>query len=114
MEISLNQWRSIISLLIIVIAIAFYFFGENVYDRNIRLLMEENFQGEIIHKYIDYDNHAYSIIVLKNSEEIALSSNLDRIVEIGDSISKTKNDSLYWVYKKSDTIIYNGAQDIKK
>ncbi|WP_117880359.1 hypothetical protein [Aureibaculum luteum] len=70
--------------------------------------------GKIVDKYLDKENHGYLTISIKNQkgiyiiqDEILYEFNNYELIEIGDSISKTKGELIAHLYKP------NGETELK-
>lgn len=69
--------------------------------------LKSEYVGKVSRKYIDKDNHSTSTLELENQKGSLTFYhflNYYQLIEVGDSISKTENDSIFYIIKK-DTII---------
>jgi hypothetical protein len=81
------------------------FFGEWNKRGKESFLKEEaqlEFKGKVIEEYHDRMNHNVKVAVLNDKYEYQLMSEWERLIKVGDSISK-KKDSLYVILIKAET-----------
>lgn len=69
-------------------------------------LIENSFTGIIKTKEVDHDNHNNTVLVFSNGNKLeGLNGYFWRKMQIGDSISKIKGDSIIQVFRNGDKII---------
>jgi hypothetical protein len=70
------------------------------------LFLEEEaqleFKGKVIEEYRERDNHDIKVEVLNDGYEYRVMQEWERLIKVGDSISK-KKDSLYVILIKAET-----------
>lgn len=70
----------------------------NVSLKNIR---DENFQGFVIDKNYDKNNHNSPMIYLRNKTKIAVFGQFWSQIKIGDSLEKKKGETIITVYRNN-------------
>ena len=106
-EISIKQLKVILSIGTIILAIflvyKFVFMSsrEQLRDGSLRNIREENFQGFVIDKNYDKNNHNSPMIYLRNKTKIAVFGEFWSQIKIGDSLEKKKGETIITVYRNN-------------
>lgn len=106
-ELSTKQLKAILTFVTIIFMIFFaYNFlfldnKENLLEGSLKNIQEENFQGFVINKNYDKENHNSPMIYLKNETKIAVFGEFWSQIEIGDSIVKKKGETTITVYRNN-------------
>jgi hypothetical protein len=106
-EISIKQLKVILSIGTIILAIflvyKFVFMSsrEQLRDGSLRNIREENFQGFVIDKNYDKNNHNTPMIYLRNKTKIAVFGEFWSQIKIGDSLEKKKEETIITVYRNN-------------
>lgn len=106
-EISIKQLKVILSVGTISLAIflvyKFVFMSsrEQLLDGSLRNIREENFQGFVIDKNYDKNNHNSPMIYLRNKTKIAVFGEFWSQIKIGDSLEKKKGETIITVYRNN-------------
>ena len=106
-EISIKQLKVILSIGTIILAIflvyKFVFMSsrEQLRDGSLRNIREENFQGFVIDKNYDKNNHNTPMIYLRNKTKIAVFGEFWSQIKIGDSLEKKKGETIITVYRNN-------------
>lgn len=106
-EISIKQLKVILSVGTISLAIflvyKFVFMSsrEQLLDGSLRNIREDNFQGFVIDKNYDKNNHNSPMIYLRNKTKIAVFGEFWSQIKIGDSLEKKKGETIITVYRNN-------------
>ena len=106
-EISIKQLKVILSIGTIILAFflvyKFVFMSsrEQLLDGSLRKIREENFQGFVIDKNYDKNNHNSPMIYLRNKTKIAVFGEFWSQIKIGDSQEKKKGETIITVYRNN-------------
>ncbi|HQZ23814.1 MAG TPA: hypothetical protein PLD18_00800 [Flavobacterium sp.] len=106
-EISIKQLKVILSIGTIILAFflvyKFVFMSsrEQLLDGSLRKIREENFQGFVIDKNYDKNNHNSPMIYLRNKTKIAVFGEFWSQIKIGDSLEKKKGETIITVYRNN-------------
>ncbi len=99
--------------LIIVLVVLVTFIGVMIYqettfeDRVLQKALDKNYNGIVVKKYIDYENHAVPKVILRTEKETIMFKRIYDQLKIGDSISKQQGDLKVYIYKKDRTIVFD-------
>lgn len=112
MEIDLNSWSKAKSIFIGVVILIFLIFSltkkNNIYHRMYTKKLNKHFQGFVIDKFLDVNNHSIPTIVLESNKKVSIEGEFFKKISIGDSISKKKGEHLVILYKSNnDTLIFD-------
>jgi len=77
-------------------------------------MLDKKYEGVILEKFIDYDNHAMRTIILNNGSRASINSDFYTKINIGDSISKKEGDSIIWLYKNKDTLTFDYKEWVER
>lgn len=77
-----------------------YRFYEKMYEYD----LNESYEGLILDKEIDLQDHSARNLKLPN-KTISVISEFYELIEIGDSINKKKGDTLIYLYKKNGELL---------
>jgi hypothetical protein len=106
-EMSTKQLKAVFSIGAIMLAIyLIYKFvvissEEQLLDGSLRNIREENFQGFVIDKNYDKNNHNSPMIYLRNKTKIAVFGEFWSQIKIGDSLEKKKGETIITVYRNN-------------
>lgn len=106
-EISIKQLKCVLSIGSIILALfllyKFVFMSsrEQLLDGSLRNIREENFQGFVIDKNYDKNNHNSPMIYLSDNTKIAVFGKFWSEIKIGDSIEKKKGETIITVYRNN-------------
>ena len=104
-EISIKQLKVILSIGTIILAFFLVYkfvvisSREQLLDDSLRNIREENFQGFVIDKNYDKNNHNSPMIYLRNKTKIAVFGEFWSQIKVGDSIEKKKGETIISVYR---------------
>jgi hypothetical protein len=68
------------------------------------MVLEENYDGKVIQKFVNKSNHATPTIVLDNDEHIEVVGNIYDLIEVNDSIVKYSGNTKTYIYCKDAKI----------
>ncbi|MCC9019687.1 hypothetical protein [Flavobacterium lipolyticum] len=117
-ELSAKQLKVILTVvtIIFVIFLMYNFFildnREKLLDTSLKNIQEENYQGFVINKNYDKDNHNSPMIYLKNETKVAVFGEFWSKIEIGDSIVKKKGETVITVYRNNEKFILDNQEII--
>ena len=74
---------------------------EQLLDGSLRNIREENYQGFVIDKNYDKNNHNSPMIYLSDNTKIAVFGKFWSEIKIGDSIEKKKGETIITVYRNN-------------
>jgi hypothetical protein len=106
-EISIKQLKVILSIgtIMLVIFLVYKFVvtssGEQLLDVSLKNIRQENFQGFVIDKNYDKNNHNSPMIYLRNKTKIAVLGEFWSQIKIGDSLEKKKGETIITVYRNN-------------
>ena len=104
-EISIKQLKVILSIGTIILAFFLVYkfvvisSREQLLDDSLRNIREENFQGFVIDKNYDKNNHNSPMIYLRDKTKIAVFGEFWSQIKIGDSLEKKKGETIISVYR---------------
>ena len=107
-------WNGFLILLIIVFGIQYISNDDDPLKGMIQTMLEENYQGIVTQKFIDYPNHAMRVLILNTQKRVTIDRNFYELIAVNDSISKKRDDHLIFVYKKNDTLIFDENKKIQR
>jgi hypothetical protein len=87
--------------LVLMLIVAIWIFRTNdkeSWKKVAQTLINNEFHGIVLKKYIDSENHNDPIVILTSKQKINLWNFYDN-VEVGDSLSKPKGTSIMEVYR---------------
>ena len=102
-EISIKQLKVSLSIGTIMLAIFLVYkfviisSGEQLLDVSLKNIRQENFQGFVIDKNYDKNNHNSPMIYLRNKTKIAVLGEFWSQIKIGDSLEKKKGETIITV-----------------
>lgn len=117
-EMSIKQLKVILSIRTIILAIflvyKFVFMSsrEQLLYGSLRNIREENFQGFVINKNYDKNNHNSPMIYLRNKTKIAVFGEFWSQIKIGDSLEKKKGETIITVYRNNMKFILDNKDSI--
>lgn len=120
MEITIDQLKKFSYLLIacfiisIIIWEVFYNTDQDRYEKSLKNIMQEDYNGVVIKKYADKDNHNSPKLVFSNNKQTAIFGEFYAVILVGDSIVKKKKDSKITVYRNNKEIILDNKDVLKK
>ncbi len=100
-EISIKQLKVILSIGTIILAFFLVYkfvvisSREQLLDDSLRNIREENFQGFVIDKNYDKNNHNSPMIYLRDKTKIAVFGEFWSQIKVGDSLEKKKEKQLF-------------------
>ena len=106
-EMSAKQLKAVFSIGAIMLAIYLVYkfvvisSEEQLLDGSLRNIREENFQGFVIDKNYDKNNHNSPMIYLRNKTKIAVFGEFWSQIKIGDSLEKKKGETIITVYRNN-------------
>lgn len=106
-EISIKQLKVVLNIGTIMLAFflvfKFVFMSsrEQLLDVSLKNIKEENFQGFVIDKNYDKNNHNSPMIYLSNKTKIAVFGEFWSQIKIGDSLEKKKGETIITVYRNN-------------
>jgi hypothetical protein len=106
-EISIKQLKVVLNIGTIMLAFfLIYKFvvissREQLLDCSLKNISEENFQGFVIDKNYDKNNHNSPMIYLRNKTKIAVLGEFWSEIRIGDSLVKKKGETIITVYRNN-------------
>lgn len=74
------------------------------FDLVLNTIKSDYYEGVVIDKYYDKENHNNPTLVLSSNKSITLYGEQYSLININDSISKKKNSTLLYVFKKDGII----------
>ena len=104
-EISIKQLKIILSIGTIILAFFLVYkfvvisSREQLLDDSLRNIREENFQGFVIDKNYDKNNHNSPMIYLRDKTKIAVFGEFWSQIKVGDSLEKKKGETIISVYR---------------
>ncbi len=104
-EISIKQLKVILSIGTIILAFFLVYkfvvisSREQLLDDSLRNIREENFQGFVIDKNYDKNNHNSPMIYLRDKTKIAVFGEFWSQIKVGDSLEKKKGETIISVYR---------------
>ena len=104
-EISIKQLKVVLNIGTIMLAffLVYKFVDissrEQLLDDSLKNIREENFQGFVIDKNYDKNNHNSPMIYLRNKTKIAVFGEFWSQIKIGDSLEKKKGETIITVYR---------------
>jgi len=104
-EISIKQLKVVLNIGTIMLAffLVYKFVDissrEQLLDDSLKNIREENFQGFVIDKNYDKNNHNSPMIYLRNRTKIAVFGEFWSQIKIGDSLEKKKGETIITVYR---------------
>ena len=104
-EISIKQLKVILSIGTIILAFFLVYkfvvisSREQLLDDSLRNIREENFQGFVIDKNYDKNNHNSPMIYLRDKTKIAVFGEFWSKIKVGDSLEKKKGETIISVYR---------------
>ena len=109
-------WNGFLILLVIVLGVQYINTDENQrYEGLLFNFKEESYHGIVVNKFIDYENHASRIAILKNNQRAGFYESFYEKIDVGDSLSKKKGDPIVWLYKKNGKILfYDYAEKVER
>lgn len=105
----------IVLLFIIFLGIRFYLFDNksSFRERLIESLKNEVYEGIVIKKYYDKENHNTPMIVFSNNHEAPVYGQFYSQIQNKDSVVKKKGDTRIFVYRGKQTIIFENLKVIE-
>ena len=105
----------IVSLFIVFLAIRFYLFDNksSFRERLIESLKNEVYEGVVVKKYYDKENHNTPMIVFSNNQEAPIYGQFYSQIQNNDSVVKKKGDTRIFVYRGKQTIIFDNLKVIE-
>lgn len=106
-EISIKQLKVILSIGTIMLAffLVYKFVGirskKQLLNVSLKNIRDENFQGFVIDKNYDKNNHNSPMIYLRNKTKIAVFGQFWSQIKIGDSLEKKKGETIITVYRNN-------------
>lgn len=73
--------------------------------KNYALAIDENYNGVIEKKYVSKENHNSPTVKFSKGKAMGITGNFWGKMQVGDSISKVKGDSVIQVFRNGDKII---------
>lgn len=107
-ELSTKQLKIILSIGTAIFAICLIFkflilnTDEKLLDNSLKNIQEENFQGFVIDKNYDKDNHNSPTIYFKDKTKIAVFGEFWSKIMIGDSLEKKSGETIITVYRNNE------------
>ncbi|MBP7469998.1 MAG: hypothetical protein KA782_02765 [Flavobacterium sp.] len=104
-EISIKELKVILSIGTIILAFFLVYkfvvisSREQLLDDSLRNIREENFQGFVIDKNYDKNNHNSPMIYLRDKTKIAVFGEFWSQIKVGDSLEKKKGETIISVYR---------------
>ena len=104
-EISIKQLKVVLNIGTIMLAffLVYKFVDissrEQLLDDSLKNIREENFQGFVIDKNYDKNNHNSPMIYLRNKTKIAVFGEFWSQIKIGDSLEKKKGETIITLYR---------------
>lgn len=104
-ELSSKQLKIILNIVTTIFAIAFIFKflilnkDEELLEVSLKNIQEENFQGFVIDKDCDKDNHNSPTIYFKDQNKIAIFGEFWSKIKVGDSLVKKRGETIITVYR---------------
>ena len=104
-EISIKQLKVILSIGTIILAFFLVYkfvvisSREQLLDDSLRNIREENFQGFVIDKNYDKNNHNSPMIYLRDKTKISVFGEFWSQIKVGDSLEKKKGETIISVYR---------------
>ncbi|ASK32481.1 hypothetical protein CEY12_21400 [Chryseobacterium sp. T16E-39] len=88
------------------------------YSRNMLLDLQKNLEyskeGRIVEKRLDTENRYMPYyIIFYDQEKLDIDSNFYERIKEGDSISKKRSSTLYYIYRNDSILIYDYLQTSK-
>ena len=106
-EISIKQLKFVLNIGTIMLALFLVYkfvvisSREQLLDDSLKNIKEESFQGFVIDKNYDKNNHNSPMIYLINKTKIAVFGEFWSQIKIGDSLEKKKGETIITVYRNN-------------
>lgn len=105
----------IVSLFIVFLVIRFYLFDNesSFRERLIINVKNEVYEGVVIKKYYDKENHNTPMIVFSNNQKTPIYGQFYSQIKNKDSVVKKKGDTKVFVYRGKQIIVFDNLNAIK-
>ena len=91
-----------------ILFLGFYYLSNydytKTYDGVLIGIKSDKYEGLIVEKYYDEKNHNDPTIILSNNKILTFYDDEYKQLDLNDSISKKKNSTILYVFKKNNTI----------
>lgn len=120
MEITTNHLKKISYILValvifsLIIWESFFNTQQKRYVNSLKNIMDEEYSGIVINRYVDKNNHNSPKLIFSNNTETAIFGEFFGIIQIGDSIVKKKGDSKIIVYRGKEKVILDNKEVLNK
>jgi hypothetical protein len=92
----------------------FYNTDQHRYERSVQNMMQEDYNGVVVKKYIDKANHNSPMLRFSNKKEIAIFGRFYAVIKIGDSLIKNNNSLKILVYRGDSKLVLDINDALKK
>ncbi|MPS66056.1 MAG: hypothetical protein DI622_22205 [Chryseobacterium sp.] len=75
--------------------------------------LEYKKEAYIIRKGIDSSNRNMPYVIFSDKEKLDIGNNFLKLIEVGDSISKKRSSTIYYIYRGKKIIKYDFFEDSK-
>jgi len=75
------------------------------YERSLKNIREQSFEGIVIDKGFEKFNHNASMIYLSNNRKFAVFGQFWAEIKIGDSLVKKKGETIITVYRNKEKLV---------
>lgn len=120
MEITIEQLKKFCYVLIACFAVfmtiweVFYNTNQDRYERSLKDIMHDHYNGVVVKKYIDGNNHNSPMLVFSDKKQIAMFDQFYAIIQIGDSVVKEKASTKILVYRNNSKFILDNKDVLKE
>lgn len=111
LELSNKQLKNILNISISLFAVFIFVksfimdTNRSKYERSLKNIREQSFEGIVIDKGFEKFNHNASMIYLSNNRKFAIFGQFWAEIKIGDSLVKKKGETIITVYRNKEKLV---------
>jgi len=111
LELSNKQLKNILNISISLFAVFIFVksfimdTNRSKYERSLKNIREQSFEGIVIDKGFEKFNHNASMIYLSNNRKFAVFGQFWAEIKIGDSLVKKKGETIITVYRNKEKLV---------
>jgi len=111
LELSNKQLKNILNISISLFAVFIFVksfimdTNRSKYERSLKNIREQSFEGIVIDKGFEKFNHNASMIYLSNNRKFAIFRQFWAEIKIGDSLAKKKGETIITVYRNKEKLV---------
>jgi len=111
LELSNKQLKNILNISISLFAVFLFVksfiidTNRSKYERSLKNIREQSFEGIVIDKGFEKFNHNASMIYLSNNRKFAVFGQFWAEIKIGDSLVKKKGETIITVYRNKEKFV---------